>query len=234
MSDSTVLRRQSLASQVADAILTMILEGELGAEGTLPSTGDLAERFSVSIAVIREALADLAGRGVVERSQGRESVVSTPGPAQLQELFRIRVQHDSIEDTALIEFRQSIEVQAARLAASRRTDENIAELEAAFTALKAAKREGDFHEADIALHRSVAAASGNPLIVLTLDAMAELMRSVRRTSYRGRDRRKIGLGGVLKDHRAVVDAIIAEDPDAAAAAMQQHLDNTLKDLAAAR
>lgn len=233
MTQPTILRRQSLADQVADAILAMILDEDLRAGDSLPSTGELAERFSVSRTVIREALADLAGRGIIERSQGRESVVSTPGHEQLQELLRFRVQRDNVDPAALMELRQSIEVQAARLAAVRRTDEQLDALRAAWERLAVAKSETDFHDADIAFHRALAVASGNPLMVLVLDSMVDLMRGARRRSFRGRKKRDIGLDGVVADHEAVLAAVTGADPDAAEEAMTRHLGNTAKDLQAA-
>lgn len=233
MSEPTILRRQSLADQAAEAILTMILDEGLDEGDSLPSTGELADRFSVSRTVIREALADLAGRGIIERSQGRESIVSTPGREQLEELLRFRVQHDSIDERDIIEFRQSLEVQAARLAATRRTDEQLRHLQDMWARLSAAKAENEFHDADIALHRAIAVASGNPLMVLVLDSLVEVMRGVRKRSFRGRKKRNIGLEGVLADHEAVLKAIVAGDADGAAEAMGHHLGNTLTDLDAA-
>jgi DNA-binding FadR family transcriptional regulator len=233
VANTPILRRQSLGDQVADAILAMIMEEKLSAGDSLPSTGELAERFAVSRTVIREALADLTGRGIIERSQGRESVVSMPGSEQLQVLLNFRVERDDIDVQSIMEFRQSIEVDAARLAATRRSDDQLAGLRVAFDALAKAKGEVEFHDADIAFHRAVAAASGNPLMVLVLDSLVELLQGVRRRSYRGRKKRGIGLDGVVADHKAVLQAILKSDPDAAAKAMSKHLGNTIKDLSAA-
>lgn len=230
MTDQAVLKRQSLADQVASAILTMIVDRELAPGTSLPSTGELADQFNVSRTVIREALADLAGRGVIERSQGRESVVSVPGTQQLQELLSFRVRGDSIDAEAIIEFRQSVEVQAAKLAAVRRVDDDLDTLRDAFRRLSTAKTEADFHDADIDFHRAVASASGNPLILLVHESLVELLRNVRKRSYRGRKKLGTGLEGVIGDHRRVLESIEAGDPDAAATAMAGHLGQTVKDL----
>jgi GntR family transcriptional regulator, transcriptional repressor for pyruvate dehydrogenase complex len=226
------LKRQSLADQVADAVLAMIVEQQISPGESLPSTGDLAERFSVSRTVIREALADLAGRGMIERSQGRESIVSSPGPEQLQELLRFRVQREGIDSEAIMEFRQSMEVQAAGLAAVRRTDTQIDAIRMAWDQLSAAKTETEFHDADIAFHTAVAAASGNPLISLVLDALVDLLRDVRKRSYRGRRKKGTSLEAVIADHRAIYDAIESGDATAAEHAMKAHLSSTVGDLRA--
>jgi GntR family transcriptional repressor for pyruvate dehydrogenase complex len=232
MSDQ-VLKRQSLADQVANAILAMIVDQGLRPGTSLPSTGELAERFAVSRTVIREALADLAGRGVIERSQGRESVVSVPGSHQLQELLSSRVRGDAVDAAEIMEFRQSIEVQAARLAASRRTDEDMVALQQAWDRLAAAKTESEFHESDIGFHRAVASASGNTLILLVHDALVEVLRDVRRRSFRGRKRSGISLEGVVADHKRILEAIRSANADDAAAAMSRHLAATVRDLSAA-
>src|SRR5687767_2625736 len=88
--------RRSLADQAADAVLELILGGDLSHGDSLPSTAELAKRFDVSVVVVREALASLAGRGILERRQGREPVVSLPGPDVLSSILRVRARHDDI------------------------------------------------------------------------------------------------------------------------------------------
>ena len=70
--ESVTLSRRSLADQVADALIDLILKEGLQEGDSLPSTAELSERFGVSRTVVREALAALAGRGILSRSQGRE------------------------------------------------------------------------------------------------------------------------------------------------------------------
>lgn len=213
--------------------MAMIVEQRLAPGEPLPSTGDLAEQFNVSRTVVREALAELAGRGMIERSQGRESVVSSPGPEQFQELLRFRVDREGIDPTAIMEFRQTMEVEAARLAATRRTAPDLDAMQASWDRLSSARTEAEFHEADILFHRAVAAASGNPLILLVLDSLVELLRDVRRRAYRGRKKQGKALDQVVADHRHVLDAIRGGDAAGAAEAMAHHLSGTVRDLSTA-
>ena len=233
MSDSLIVKRQSLADQVADAVLSMILEQGLAAGDALPSTGVLAERFAVSRTVVREALADLAGRGIIERSQGRESVVSTPGHEQLQELLGFRIQRDRVEPEALIEFRQSIEVLSARLASERRDDEALAQLQDSLNRMASAKNDAEFHEADIAFHRALAQASGNPLIALVLDALAGLMRDLRKRYFRGHKKRGRTPEMIVAEHQAIFDAVKRGSASQAENSMTRHLNASSADLEAA-
>src|SRR3954447_10015225 len=87
----TQLSRRSLAEQVTDSLIEYILAEGLTEGDSLPSSAELSERYGVSRTVIREALAALGGRGVLTRSQGRESVVATPGASDLVKLLQFRV-----------------------------------------------------------------------------------------------------------------------------------------------
>lgn len=228
----TTLKRESLADQAAAAILQMIFDDGLTAGDYLPSTNELAERFGVSRTVVREALADLAGRGIIARSQGRESVVAAPGPQQLQELLSFHVGRQNIDMVSLMEFRQPIEVAAASLAAVRATPEDRERIQAALQRQSATLPEAEFHEADYAFHREIAVASHNPLFVLVFDAVGELLRIGRQRSYKGRKRRGNSIEEAVAEHQAILAAILDGSPDEAAAAMTAHLNQTMKDLTA--
>ena len=78
-----IVKRESLADQVAEAIMALVVEQKLRPGDALPSSAQLAEQFGVSRTVVREATADLAGRGFVQRAQGREAVLSMPGQSRV-------------------------------------------------------------------------------------------------------------------------------------------------------
>lgn len=224
---ATVLSRRSLADQVADALVELILDEGLQEGDALPSTAELSERFEVSRTVVREALAALAGRGVLSRSQGRESVVATPDASNLVNLLQFRIRRDEVDVEHIMELRLALEVTAARGAARNRTDEHITELRLLLDKLAATTGEAAFHTADIALHRSVAVASGNPLLALILDALVDFLQDVRVRATKARKARGEGMEEVLDQHRRVIDAIAAGDPAAAEHAMQDHLVSTI-------
>lgn len=228
---STILNRQSLAEQAAGALVELIRADGLVEGDSIPPAAELAQRFGVSRTVIREALAALAGQGILKRGQGRDSVVSLPGPPELANLlqFQIRAAADGRHVIAL---RMALEVSAAEEAARHRSDEHLLVLHTHLRDLEGAGDDRAFHRADLALHRAVAAASGNPLMTLILDALAPLLHDVRTRSLRNRRARGEELGPVIDQHRAVVAAIEAADPGAAAAAMRHHLAATAAEFAA--
>lgn len=220
------LSRRSLADQVTDALVQLILDEGLDEGDPLPSTAELAERFDVSRTVIREALAALAGRGILSRSQGRETVVATPGPGDLFNLLQFRVRRDAIRPLDILECRMGLEVLAARGAAERRTDDDVASLRDSLDRLASAEDGDSFHRADIALHREIAEAAHNPLLVLILDALVDFLHDVRVQATK-RHRAKGGTSkSVVEQHRAIVDAIEAGELDGAEEAMRHHLSAT--------
>lgn len=220
------LSRRSLADQVADALIQLILDEGLQEGDSLPSTAELSERFEVSRTVVREALAALAGRGILNRSQGRECVVATPGSDELTRLLQFRIRQDEVGVDHILDTRLALEVTAARAAAENVTPEAAAELRACVDELAAAKNEKDFHQADIAVHRAIAVASGNPLVVLILDALVDFLRDVRIQATKARKSRGENLDAVIDYHREIVEAIAAGNGDKAEAAMLSHLMET--------
>jgi GntR family transcriptional repressor for pyruvate dehydrogenase complex len=223
---SSGLSRRSLADQVADALVDLILEDGLQEGDALPSTAELSERFDVSRTVIREALADLAGRGVVTRSQGRECVVATPGRDELTRLLQFRIRTDAVSSDHILDIREALEVVAARAAAQEGSAEEKAAIREMLEQLGTAKTEAAYHAADIGLHRAVAEASGNSLTVLILDGLVDFLRDVRVQATRSRKQRGEDLSEVIELHEAIVVAIEAGDGDAAAQAMHAHLAQT--------
>lgn len=220
------LSRRSLADQVAEALVQFIFDEGLGEGDALPSTAELSTRFGVSRTVVREALAALTGQGMLSRGQGRDCVVAMPGTTQLTSLLRFRSHQHAVDAVHIMATRMALEVVAAEEAAARRTDDDIAALAACMEQLAGASNEHHFHDADIALHRAIAEASGNPLITLILDALADILRDLRVTATKNRRRRGVGLAPAVAEHGAIVDAIVAGDSAAAARAMREHLDST--------
>ena len=220
---AVVPQRMTLSKQVSDAIIDLIDETGLREGDALPGTAELAERFKVSIPVVREAIAGLAAIGVLSRKQGKESVVSSPEADHLSRLLKFRIASAQVDVASIQQYREVVEIGSARLAAQHRDDDGMARLEAAHARHEAAASESDFHDADVAFHSAVAHIGGNDLLILTLDAISPLLRHLRETVWEG----WVSVGGdrasIVAAHAAVLEAIRAGDADAAADAMAAHL-----------
>lgn len=224
------LERDSLADRAREAVLDMIDEDGLGAGDPLPSTGTLAERFGVSRTVIREALSALAALGIIEVSNGRSATVRTPDPG-LVRFYLARAISESRDDsfTTLMDLRGPLEVRAALRAASRFTggaeepSGGRQRLETLREELGAALPDAELYpRLDLALHQEIALLSGNRALQGLLEAVSIPLFRAMQDVRAARELHDL-VGSEHADHLAIIDAILAGDRDAAAAAMEQHM-----------
>ena len=240
MITATPLRRSSrplrgrLKDQLAGAIGREIVGGHLAPGEPLPSEHVILERYGVSRTVLREALNMLSAKGLVDARPKRGTVVNPPSEWNHldPDLLAWRGTDadgepaDEVEAQLerLMEVRRIIEPGAAALAARRGTNEDFARMSAACEAMAQAGDDVDtFREADLAFHMACLQASHNEFLL----PIAHAIRSVMMTSLRTTNpdpRENQGLS--LPLHQAVLAAVLARDPAAAEAAMQQHLDDT--------
>lgn len=223
MAASRQVTRTTLTDQVADLLVDLIRERGLRPGDALPATAELSESFNVSRPVVREAIAELAGRGLLRRHQGRESIVTIPGSDHLGRLFSYRIEDAGISDEHLQEYRECVEVAAARLAAKNATAEDDAELDRRLDEMRTSTRREPLLDADVAFHRAIAAASRNDLLVLTLDAITPLLRATRARVWTGLIGAGIAVEAIVDNHAEVAARIKERDQDGAAAAMEAHL-----------
>jgi GntR family transcriptional repressor for pyruvate dehydrogenase complex len=225
---------KTLTEKVADNLVAFILEEDLQNGQMLPSSADLAERYGVSRTVVREAIADLAGRGILQRGQGRETIVVSPGQEQLGGLLLFRTLHDGVSSEEVQETRRAIEAITSGLAAARRTPEQLQGLEEALASMKAAETDAEFHDADVRFHNVLAQASQNRLILLIFEGIEALVREVRFRATAGRRMRGESFESVIAAHAAICEAVERRDPRQAETAMLVHLRQTEEGLAALR
>jgi len=212
-----VIRRGGLVEQVIDALAAPITSGEWPPGHRLPSVTELAAELEVGRSTVREAVQALAHRGLLEVAQGRGTFVADPGT----DAWTLRLQRSRARD--VYEARRGPEIEAARLAALRRTDDDLAALEAAAADRRAARTRGAVGEwaaADLALHRAVVAATHNPVLVRVFDALADGVHDVF-THHTADPGSGVDTAG---EHDALVAAIARRDPDAAVRATRAYLD----------
>jgi len=218
-------RHGRLSSQVILQIENMI--GDRFRPGTfLPTEDQLAERFSVSRIVIREAMKILEDRGVVEVRAGRGTIVIPPNPdrmkASLYRLLRGSKSPELLEMTQLLELREVLEESAAGLAAVRATAPDLAELQAAVNCMRDADVAEAIHTADLRFHRAIAHAAGNPFFEIVLEPLTEVfLKQIQLTD-------EVSVG--VNRHYDVFKAIQQHDPVAARVAVRRLLKITQRDI----
>jgi GntR family transcriptional regulator, transcriptional repressor for pyruvate dehydrogenase complex len=155
------VRPSPLVEQAAERLREQITGGHWPVGTRLPGETTLAKELGVGRSTVREALRALAGAGLVQPRQGAGVFVLATDTA---EDWPTRLRRAAVTD--VYEVRMGIEVQAARLAARRRTPEDVTAMELALEGRRTASTGDDvtFVDADIALHAAVVAAAHNPVL----------------------------------------------------------------------
>ena len=221
--------RRSSVDQVVERIRDVITEQKLAAGERLPGELELVEQLQVSRPVLREALARLQSMGLVDIQRGRGTFVGNrTSLANCVRLLRSAVTISPQELRSYAELRTAMEVQAARQAAELATDDDVAELAALLKQLDDEDLPyAEALELDFAFHRKLIDIAGNSLMQNMIEVIYEfvLTQMVRTTP----SQRENVLGRKL--HKAILRAVREHNPDAAADAMQQHMQAVLDRLA---
>ncbi|MDQ6601531.1 MAG: FadR family transcriptional regulator [Chloroflexota bacterium] len=207
---------------VARQIQEQILRGDLAQGQKLPTERAMGERFGVSRGVVREAIKVLSTMGMVESRQGSGSYVRNNPIPSISRALTLSVTPEKESVLGLFEFREGLEMIAARLAATHGSKEDLQTIAVARAANQRAIAEDDwdgFSETDQDLHCAIADAAANPYLYAVFSAIRQMQRDIMDLLAR-----HSGTLAVADLHHArIVAAIAARDPDEAARAMQEHM-----------
>jgi GntR family transcriptional regulator, transcriptional repressor for pyruvate dehydrogenase complex len=211
--------RRKLSETVAEQLLAAVRELPPGTK--VPSERELTKELGVGRSTVREALNGLAMMGVVEIRHG-QGVFVTAQPVGLSEPSAITAALEQGITHEFIEARLIVEVEVARLAARRRTDEDLARLEAALEEQERRLR-GDLDAlVDVAASFNVllADAAHNDLLSAMIQSFVSLMLE--------RGPRVYSLDGFgewdIREHRGLFEAVRDRDPERAARLMREHIE----------
>jgi DNA-binding FadR family transcriptional regulator len=219
-----VVRREPLADQAAELLLARVRAGEWRLGERLPGETTLAVQLSVGRSTVREAIRQLAGRGVLASRQGAGVFVTALDvPEDWDAVLR------RADIVSVIEARVAIESEAAALAAERRTPAELRAIRRALDARGRPSRTLEQHvDSDMAFHRSVVSAAHNAILIELFDGFVPRLRQAMVEMLRLRPGPARDRADHLDpaDHAAHVllhDAIAARDPVAAADLSRAHL-----------
>jgi DNA-binding GntR family transcriptional regulator len=201
------ISRDSLGTQTTRLLRTQILEGAV-AGGERVNEVTLAQQLGLSRGPIREAVKQLASEGLLELQPKRGAFVRSFSARELVDLYALRT---------------TLEMFAARLAAEKRTKQQLAALRASITQAQQQLAAGAPYPWDRDLHRLVVEAADNPPLAWILSLVNQQIQLGRARSAYERDRAL----AASSEHVSILRAIEAQDGDAAAAAMKMHLENSL-------
>ncbi|MEU6668819.1 FCD domain-containing protein [Streptomyces sp. NPDC046727] len=219
------LRPSPLVEQATDRLRAQITAGHWPVGGKLPGETTLARELGVGRSTVREALRALAGAGLVRPRHGAGVFVIATEPV---EDWPTRLRRAAVTD--VYEVRIGVEVQAARLAAHRRTPEDVEALRAALEGHRTAAAGDDagFVDADIALHAAVVAAARNPVLTGLFAEFVPVLREGLVTLLDLTRLRETDPGTGDDTHAALVRAIADGDADRAATVLLGELEGTLR------
>jgi GntR family transcriptional repressor for pyruvate dehydrogenase complex len=215
------IRRETMSAEIARRLVDYLLSGTVAPGSRLPSERQLAEAFGVGRSAVREALAALSLIGLIEIRHGDGTYLKRADSPLLPQVVEWGLLLGERHTNDLIEARQRIEVVVAGLAAERRSDADLAELEACLAHMGAQVELGNnaaFVDADVDFHLVLAEAAGNSALRDVLASIQSLLRAwIGRVIAEGHELSS------YEEHVPIVDAVRAQDPAAAAAAMDAHM-----------
>lgn len=228
MSETVFARIQ--ASRTADDVIrqieSLILEGVLRGGDRLPGERELARQFDISRPILREALKRLENAGLlISRHGGGTFVADVIGQVFSAPVVKLFASHGKATSDYL-EYRREIESIAAEFAALRATPADKALLAEIIAAMEAAHKSNDFDKGaqlDVEFHNAIGEAAHNIVLLHTLRSCYQLLKDgvfYNRSliySYPG------VADMFLAQHRAIYDAVIAGNPQAARDAVQKHI-----------
>ena len=216
------LETARLSDRLAALIEAQIEAGALKPGDRLPTEQQFAATHGVSRTVVREAVHQLRSQGLVRSRQGSGVYVTEP-PAHRALPFDPKLLESMDAVRQVVELRRVIDGEIAALAAERATRSQLAALKRALRTMDAATAAGDLGvEEDLAFHRAIGEATGNPQFVRLLAILEAYVRDAM-TVTKGHEAKRVDfMAQVRREHRAIVEAIIARDAKAARAAATAH------------
>ncbi|MEJ8854727.1 FadR/GntR family transcriptional regulator [Variovorax robiniae] len=211
-----------LYRQIADQLRALIAKGEFAPGARLPAERDLARELGVSRPSVREALIALEVEGWVEVRTGSGVYV----------LDRSKRSSAAVEVTEwgpleLIRARRVVEGETAALAAMHGKKRDFDAMRRAVDNMRAQSEQSVMPlEGDRAFHVAIVEASGNAVLVETVQGFWDSRDGPLFTRLGGYFENAVSWRHAITEHDAIVDAIVARDPDAARAAMHAHMDKS--------
>ncbi|UQI46407.1 FadR family transcriptional regulator [Streptomyces sp. HU2014] len=210
--------RSALIEGTIDRLKSEIVSGRWPMGGKIPIEDELVEELGVSRSTLRQAVQALVHVGLLETAQGRGTFVR--GTHEVDTVLT-RYLADA-ELRHVLETRRGLEVEAAGLAAERRSRADLDRLAAVYERQTAAHRDGrarEFEQAAVEFHTAVVEAAGNPVLIRLYGSMLGPVRDSVRLGGVRRPREHYGDPG----HARILEAIDGGDPKAAREAAAEHV-----------
>jgi len=213
-------RSGQTTDQVVARVYDLIKQEDLEPGDRLPPERELSKQLGISRPSLRSALSSLISMGVLQSRQGAGTFLVDGPPALDSEPLRLLAQLHGFSYQHMFETRLILEVGAAGFAAERATGDDLATMAEEIAEMYATLKDPQqFLVHDVAFHRAVAAASGNPTLATLVEMVSAILYERRReTIARAHD-----FNEAVELHRRVYRAIRSRKPDEAREAMRDHI-----------
>lgn len=227
-----LIQRNTTPSMIVEQILNSLESGKLKLGDKLPPERELSKMFGVSRSSVREAITALTIMGYLEVIQGKGTFLCNTLPASKQNISELEhVISEAAPLFDLMEARETLECQAARLAAERAEEKHIHKLEDAIHSMESSENDiNAFFNADLDFHITLTEASSNVVIVemmkLMLDKLHNNNTDFLATSYETKER-------TICTAKQILAFVVSGEGDKAAECMKSHLglvDSKLKNV----
>jgi GntR family transcriptional repressor for pyruvate dehydrogenase complex len=221
----TPLTHESPVDKIIIQIRSLITSGQIKPGDKLPSERKLAEKLGVGRTHVRDAISKLEFYGILKTLPQSGTVVAGIGLVALEGLITDVLKLEKSDFASLVETRVILETQAAKLAATRRTDNDIEEIKKAISAYEIKiKNKQSAVEEDLMFHLKIAEASKNSvlkslMLIITPDIVKNYI------TYKVCDEQTEFKA--FHEHQKILDFIIKKDSEAASAMMREHLNGVL-------
>lgn len=220
----------TLVQRAVDAVNAHILEHKLQVGDTLPGEGYFAELLGVSRAVMREAFGALAALRLIDVGNGRKPRVGAIDGSVMAASLSHAVTTKQVTVAEVWDVRRTLELRTIELAARNRSKAQAQAILVEADAMIAAGDDLDtITRHDIRFHQAISQASGNILFFQIIRSFEPLMGIAVPAAWHTRVTRA-QRSGMLDHHRHIAETILASDPEAAIAAMQDHFEKSIGDL----
>lgn len=208
--------REQLLSHLTD----MILDGKVLGGEKISSERELVAQSGLSRTVVREVLRTLEARGLIATQPGKGAYVLPPDSVNVTGSLDNLARSEGATPQDLVEARAGLEEHIAQLAAVRRTDEQLADLDALSQAFDRADNVIDRARCDLAFHGLLARATQNPVLETMFRSIMPLVFAQQLRSLD--DPKILATGAPL--HGVMVDALRHADAEAAGRAARRHIE----------
>lgn len=219
----------SLAQHAVRAVREHIRTHDLKVGDQLPGEGWFAVQLGVSRAVMREAFGALAALSLIDVGNGRRARVGAIDGSVMGASIDHAVTTSQISVADVWDVRRTVELRIAALAAERRSEAQAQHISHLAKMMASAGNMEDTTGNDIAFHQAIADAAGNPLFNQIVRSFAPLMEIAVPRAWRTRVA-QTDKQAILGIHLRIAQAIADRDPEAAAAAMEDHFVTSIGNL----